>query len=384
MNLREQKAAALKAAREIAEAAKAVGRNLTEAEVKSIDEHLAKADEVQGQIDQAEESQGRMKRLGMVADAEDSGQYFLGSKADLAGAIVKAMSTAGGGSYGQKALITAGDVFTDVPLSPADPITQPRPPASLLDALPFRTIGQPTFRYLRQTTRTNNAATVAVGGTKPTSAYGLTPVEGKLHVIAHVSEPLDEYWLDDAPSLLSFVQAEMVYGLRLAAEAQVLNGDGVGSNLTGIANTSGIQTQAFATDEFLTTRKAITAVDVLGHTPRMFVMNPTDWENIETAAFTSGNYILNAEGRGNLPVDAAARRLWGVPVVLSTTQAAGAAFLISTGSVEVLTDGSVKTATTNGVSDDFVKNQLRMRVESRFEVAVTNPTGVVSIDLTAV
>lgn len=384
MNLKDQRAAALKAARETAEAAKSAGRNLTAEEVKSIDGHLAKADELKAEIDRAEESRERFRKMAEITDETGdetgNGTAFLGRKDALAGNMHTAMGKASGG----KALITAGDVIADVPQVYADPITDPRPPVSLIEAIPVRTVRTPTFGYLRQTTRDNQAAPVASGGTKPTSAYGLTPVEGKLHVIAHISEPFDEYWVEDNGSLLTFLRSEMTYGLYTALEGQVLNGDGVGANLTGIANTSGIQTQAYDTSTFVTTRKAVTKVDVLGYSPRAFLMNPADWEDFETSAFSSGNYILNAEGRGNLPVDAAARRLWGIPVILSTTQTAGSAFLLSDGTVELLTDGSVKAVTTHAVGTDFETNQLRMRVESRFEVAVTAPAGIVSIDLTAV
>lgn len=91
---------------------------------------------------------------------------------------------------------------------------------------------------MKQTTRENNAAPAARGAVKPTSAFGLEPVEGRLRVIAHVSEPLDKYTLADGPSLVSFVELEMVDGLHAAVEAQLLAGDGVGENLRGLANTS--------------------------------------------------------------------------------------------------------------------------------------------------
>lgn len=290
----------------------------------------------------ADESMERFRRLAEIhdpeADATGRSKTYLGRRSELAAGIAKAMSRHGGPTFGSKARITAGDVYADVPMLSADPFARPRPPASLVDALPVGKVTTPTFTYLRQSTRTNNAAAVAVGGAKPTSVYGLTAVDGRLHVIAHVSEPFDEYWTSDSPSLLRFLESEMVAGLYSALEAQILTGDGLGANLTGLANVSGIQTQAFATDRFLTTRKAITAVESLGYVPRMFVLNPADWEALETAAFTGGAYVLNGS-QGNLPVDAATRRLWGVPVVLSAAQAAGAGFLISDGAVELVSDG---------------------------------------------
>ena len=381
MSMRER-AELLDQAQKIAEQCIAESRDLTPGEMTRIDALLKQAEEV-GSGESAKE---KLERLARITHPEGSGvrAYLapVGTMArELAAAIEKTSTRTG--TYGSKALLVAGDVYATVPTLTADPFAQPRPPASLIDALPVGRISSPTFTYLRETTRTNNAAAVAVAGTKPTSVYGLTQYDGKLRVIAHVSEAFDEYWVQDAAGLSRFLEAEMVYGLRVALESQVLNGSGVDPNMTGIANTSGIQVQAFDTSMFTSCRKAVTKAEVLGFTPQMFVMAAADWEAMELAAFTSGNYVLNAEGQGNLPVDAAARRLWGIPVVLSTAQAAGGCYLISAGSVELVTDGQTKVQTSSATNDDFIKNQLRMRVEGRWELAVTSPAGIVSVDLAA-
>jgi hypothetical protein len=46
----------------------------------------------------------------------------------------------------------------------------------------------------------------------------------------------------------------------------------------------------------LTARAVITKVEILGFTPYYFVMNPVDWERIETTQLTAGQYVPNAEG----------------------------------------------------------------------------------------
>jgi len=237
---------------------------------------------------------------------------------------------------------------------------------------------------MRQTSRVNNAAPVAAGALKPTSTYGLVSVEGRLHVIAHVSEPIDKYQLQDGPSLGQFVQEEMVAGLHQALETQIVSGDGLGENLTGLANTSGIQTQAYTTSPVLTARAAVTKVQVLSFEPYYFALNPTNWEAIETATLSAGQYVLNAEGaRSGLPVDSAARRLWGVPVTVSTAVPAGTGYLLSNGVAQLATDGRIETEQSNAHADDFSHNNVRLRVESRFDLLVTRPLGVVQLDLTA-
>jgi HK97 family phage major capsid protein len=254
---------------------------------------------------------------------------------------------------------------------------------TLAEVLPAVVVS-PVYRYMRQTTRTNNAAPVASGAQKPISVYGLTPTEGRLHVLAHVSEPLDKFDLSDNGSLSNFVRLEMLAGLATALEDELLNGDGTAEHLTGLSNTVGIQAQAWTTSEVLTCRAAITKVQVLGYSPAWFVFAPADWETIETSTLTAGQYVLNAEGsRSGVPVDSAARRLWGIPVAVTTAATSGVGYLISAGCAQIATDGAVSVETSDSVDDDFRRNAVRLRVESRYDLAVTRPAGIVEIDLTA-
>ncbi len=62
-------------------------------------------------------------------------------------------------------------------------------------------VSAPSHAYLRQITRTNNASVVAPGAVKPTSVLTLERVEGRLRVVASLSEAVDSYWLSDNASL---------------------------------------------------------------------------------------------------------------------------------------------------------------------------------------
>lgn len=82
------------------------------------------------------------------------------------------------------------------------------------------------------------------------------------------------------------------------------------------------------------------------------------------------------------PVDRAARRLWGVPVAVTTQVAQGAGVLVSDGAAQVVTDGRTNMQW-GRQNDDFSRNQLRARFEGRFGLETLRPTGVVEIDLAA-
>ncbi|ETD31214.1 phage major capsid protein [Williamsia sp. D3] len=276
---------------------------------------------------------------------------------------------------GQKAIASSGDEITGVPLD-STLYEQGKVSNSALAILPFRT-RPPQYGYLRQNKRVNNAAPVAVGQLKPTSEYGLVSVDGKLEVIAHVSEPTPEYWLSDNRSLQGFVQTEMQYGLERAVENQVINGDGTTPNLRGLLNQSGLQVQPFATDATVTVRKGITALETLGYTGGGIILHPSDWEALELSRRTSGDFDLGSA----LPVDRPAQRLWGLRIAVSISVPAKTGLLFDLAALAVVGDGQVRTQWSSGVADDFSRNQVRARTEGRFGLDIYQPQGIVKLDL---
>ncbi|KRF10913.1 hypothetical protein ASH02_18910 [Nocardioides sp. Soil796] len=257
------------------------------------------------------------------------------------------------------------------------------PLASLLAAIPAMTISDgPGFSYLRQTSRDNNAAPVTPGTEKPVSQYGLIDVHDELSVVAHVSEEVPRYWLEDDQKLQAFLDAELRYGLGVALEDQIINGNGVDPNLTGLANTSGIVVQPFNTDPIRTARSAISALMALGATNAdgepFYVLGLADWEAIETASLDSGEYVLSRQGA---PVDAAARRLWGQPVVLAPSVAAGTGWLVDPSAVVLATDGETRVEYNS--ASGFSRNTVIARCETRAALAVKRPAGIARLTLTA-
>jgi HK97 family phage major capsid protein len=278
---------------------------------------------------------------------------------------------------GAKALASSGDVITGTPLDTTI-YEQGRVANSALAILPFKQ--RPVqYQYLRQTVRDNNAAPVAVGQLKPESKYGLTSIDGKLTVIAHVSEPTPEYWLLDNQSLQGFVQTEMQYGLERAVEGQVIGGDGTGENLTGILGTSGVVDIPFDTDPTTTVRTGITALELLGYAGGGIILHPLAWQQIELSRRADGTPDLGS----GIPVDRAAQRLWGLRIAVSNAVPVGTGILFDLGALAVTGDGNVRTQWSSGVADDFSRNQVRARTEGRFGLDVYRPNGIVKLDLDA-
>ncbi|MDZ7913558.1 MAG: phage major capsid protein [Rhodococcus sp. (in: high G+C Gram-positive bacteria)] len=349
--------------------------------VKGFDAQLAKHDKDQALVT-------ALKGLGSDVDQRVGGHLGMtGMKArSLAQSIAYKMRGEGesefhhnpgsmkaGSPVGTKGLAATGSVLSGVPLV-SSPLAEGKVALSLLDVLPH-TVRPEVYKINHQTERSNNAAVVPVGGLKPTSKYGLESVEKSLKVIAHVSEPMDSYMLADGVDLARFVETEMLFGLRMALENQVLNGSGIDGEFEGILSTSGVQAQAFTTDILTTTRMAVTNVENAGYIPGVFAISPTDWMALELQRNTSGQFDLS-----NAPVDRAAQRLWGVPVVVTTALPAKTAVLLDLAQVGVDTDGlGVQVKWSESVGEDFAKNQIRARVEGRFGVSLYHPQSAVKI-----
>lgn len=359
------------------------GRDLTADEAERVDTATTAAKSLDAQIIKAKDDLavigaakgladeiGKPLRKGEYPDAADTGHLaFTGKHAKaLAAEVVKAWPRQAGGT---KAL-AAGQQTTSTIVLP-EIVELGRPVVSVLDVLPARIV-PPSYTFMRQSTRTNAAAPVSVGGTKPTSTYGITSVENRLRVVAHVSEQLDHYMLSDAPNLEKFVADEMLYGLRKAVETEVISGDGTGEHFTGILSTSGIVVQAFATNALTSIRKALTTLQISDYAPGVIVLSAGDWEAIELLNATSG--ATDVQG---VPIDPVARRLWGVPVVLNQGLGAKTGLVIGDGAVTVDHDGAVDTRWSENVGTDFTANFLRCRTEGRFGVSVNQPGAVVKV-----
>lgn len=369
-NTKERRDQLLAEAKAICEKARSEKRDLTADEFSTVE---GKVTEVKGINDALKDAARSADILGqldaMAAGVDDNrdGNQFLSLSKGWTDKFAEKLTPYGkehGAPIGEKAIASGSSVFVDTELTPT-PIAMGRPATALLNVIPVTRHGQPAYSYLRQSVRTNNAAVVAEGAVKPTSVYTFVKVDGALSVIAHLSEAIPRYWLEDRKEIQDFLKSEMAYGLQLAIESKVL---------ADINATSGIQTQDFDTSILVTLRKSLTKLEANGYTPSAIVVDPLDWETLELALATTTAIEYNG-----LPYDAATRRLWNTTVVVANIEAQGTAHVLAQGAVGLDTD-------TSGVqlqwseqsnADDWSKNLVRARMEGRFGTSVYTPFGVV-------
>lgn len=375
MNLKQQRDALISEVRALAKAAQDQNREFTPQEVDQIEAKDAEIKSLNERIERAQQGDQLVATLhagpgakGTNARGETVGYLNTKGIAPTADKLTEVVRAKAFGIEAQPV-----DLFNGAPvrLDQGDVV-------GLSQVIPTKPVTSPVFEYARQTTRNHNAAIVRPGAVKPESSYAFTKVEGQLVTIAHLSQPYGTFDGEDHPEVMNAVHQELVEGLQPAIEDLILHGDtGAGStNQTGVLNTSGVQVVSYAGDEITTLRKAITALETLRLPASVFALNPLDWERIELARTSAGDLELQDN-----PVNRAQRRVWGVPVVVSTEIPAGQGIALADGSVHLVYKEGMRVEASTTHADDFARNQLRTRVEWRLAPAVTRPMGVVKVAL---
>lgn len=241
----------------------------------------------------------------------------------------------------------------------------PTNPARLLDLLVDRQpVSGNEFEFLRQTTRTDNAAAVADNATKPTSVYTLASIQDRVRVYAHLSEAVPERILLDHGDIADFLEMEMSRGVLDALEADIISGAVSQENVVGIVNTSGVGTTAYATSIPTTLRKAFTASQVAKEQPTAWAINPADAESLDLLTTADGEYVIDGGAYQNI--------FKNLPVVVTTSVPTGKAILADWRMSRLFVrQDMLLDFDRSGTL--FEKNQIQARCEGRFGFALTRP-----------
>lgn len=261
-----------------------------------------------------------------------------------------------------------------------------------------------TIYFLRELLFTNNAAETAEatsfdvtalgsGGRKPESALTFEEASGAVATIAHWI-PVTRQMLADVAQMQGYIENRLLVGLERRLNSQIINGAGGGTNLTGLLNTSGIQTmdedyfdglatpiKGVGTDNenFNRILHAIhTGVEFTGYAEATFIaMNPRDIELLQTTVDGNRQYM------GGGPFSATGQlRLWGLPVVKERGVTAGTA-VVGDGSMAMIWDRQQAEILIDTVNDQFVRNMLTILAELRAGLTVFRPAAFVNVTLAA-
>lgn len=242
-------------------------------------------------------------------------------------------------------------------------------PIQMLDIIPVFPIGGDQYVYMEETTRTHAAAETAEGGDYAESAFEFAEKTSPVKKITD-SVPVTDEQLEDVALMSGYINGRLTFGVRQRLDRQVLVGDATGSNLRGLANVVGIQTQARGADPRMDAfYKAMTKIRLTGRAmPTHHVMHPEDWQDIRLTRTADGIYIFGA------PTDAGPERLWGLPVVQQDAQGAGTGYV---GSFQpqwiALHERRGVNLQVGYVGSQFTKGLRTVRADMRAAFTVTRP-----------
>ena len=407
MNLKEMRAAALKAAQDIIEAAKAAARDLTSEEQATVEAKFAEVEDLDAKIEAAEKSAVLINRLSgfEVKEPEQEpagvipgsgvGAGFVKSEAFRAfrkaypsgigsGTPVRIEAKGLGGladlGIGTKATITTGTGQPSAQREPGYrnylPVDEP---LTFLDLITTGNTNVAYSEYAQVIAETNNAAIVAEGALKPLSDVTTALKESKAYTYADGFDITNQTLADDG-ALAAFMESRIRQHVQAVVEDKILNGAGAGTEPEGILNTTGTLAQAFDTDVVTTIARALEKFGANNGNAAVqaVVMNPTDVWALRLLKGTDGHYLLgNPLQQGPIPTP------WGVPLVSSNRVTAGTSLVGRFDSVNFLELEPLNVLAFNQHKDYAQRNMVYVRAELRGRQLFYAPREVVVADLTA-
>jgi HK97 family phage major capsid protein len=252
------------------------------------------------------------------------------------------------------------------------------------DLLASGTTDSNSIVYMKESTFTNAAATVAEAGTKPESTLIFDQATDPVQKIAHWL-PVTEEMLEDVPAIRAYIDARLRLGVELVEEDQLLNGNGTSPNIRGLMNRTGLATTVVSGGSPGSSNADAIFTQMfsgIAHTafvqPDGIIMNPTNWASIALSKNADDQYY--AGGPFNTPP---VPRLWGLPVVLTPSIAAGTALVGAfRTAAQVFRKGGIRVEATNSHASYFITNMVAIRAEERLALAVYRPAAFGKVTLT--
>lgn len=263
----------------------------------------------------------------------------------------------------------------------------PTRPTRIRDLIPSVPTSSNAVEFMRENVFTNNAGpqgTVAGVGagelaTKSKSDITYELIQKPVSTIAH-HVIASRQVLSDAPMLQGLINGRLAYGLDLESDDQLLLGDGTGQNLTGIlvdadindvgelpVGTAAADVPSAMIDHI---RKAITQCQLMEYyNINGLVVNPQDWEVLETAKATDGHYLMVS-----MPTTTSEMRLWRVPVVVTNAMPVKTFLLGDWSMGAVLYDReSITVRVSESHANLFIENGVAILGEERYTLGIPLP-----------
>lgn len=335
------------------------------------DERMKDLDGVRDQLTELKRDMGDLgiPRAGDRKARQTAGQTFEASEeyknADHGNQRVQPVNV---GSFHRKALYTGAtlgelDGFMGNTFRSPGIAGEPDADLHIRDLLPVTATDAASIVYIRRTgSRWVAGVQTAEGAEKTEQALAFEQVQANPTTIAHWL-PITRQALSRSAQLRAYIDNELIYGIRIAEDAQLLYGDGTAGELTGLMEVAGVQDYDTSgkgetgDTPIDTIRRAITLLRLGHYRPSGLIVHPNDWEDIELQKDDESRYLWATVTDGGVP------RLWRVPVVETPAIEEGD-FLMGDFRIGAhLWDLEAARIDVGYINEDFIKNRLVIRGE---------------------
>lgn len=252
-------------------------------------------------------------------------------------------------------------------------------PVTIRSRIPSIAVSTNAVESIREEDWTNAAAETAQGNQKPESTIEFEKVSVPIRTVAHWLKVSNQL-LADAPAIAAYIDTRARDGLAQRIEGQLMNGNGLGENLKGLAAAGNFTafTPTAGANLVESINKAKYALWAIGNAPDTVFVNPADWSAMELERETAGGgqYLYGAPGTN------AGTSPFGVQVVMSNAVQQGKFLIGAIASSAVIFNRSGVAVELGYVNDDFTRNLVTIRVEERLALSVDRPSGLLYGDIT--
>jgi len=268
-------------------------------------------------------------------------------------------------------------------------------PHLVRDLITVGTTDSDSIDYIVETGYVNNAAvvpeastdapigggvTAAQGGRKPQSRLSYEKRDAPVQTLAHWVAATRKS-LGDVPRLRSTIEGRLRWGLDDVVEDEILTGDGIGDNLTGIYNQPGVQHQdndGVLMEDIL---RGMTKVELAFFRVTATGINSQDWEDIRLHRDASGATADTGQYMFGPPSQAGETTLWGRPVVTGPQFPHGNPMVGDWRSAEFLIREAVNVLVSDSHEDFFTRNLVAILAEFQAGLIVPTPEAFCEISV---
>jgi HK97 family phage major capsid protein len=254
---------------------------------------------------------------------------------------------------------------------------------TLLDLIPTGTTDSNMVEYVQVVAIPGAAAEVAEGAVKPEETFTTVDADAPVRTIAGWIK-VRKQALADVAGLRTLIGTLLPYDVRRRIESQMLVGDGVGQNLKGILNTTGIGAPAFVAGDNIADAilRAITVVVLSDADPNFVALHPLAQQDLmlmreDTGGPRTGAYLYGS------PASPAAPTIWGLAMTANRAVPAATPLVGDAMGATLLVREGVNVLVSDSDQDDFIRNRATVLAEARVAFPVWRPSSFAVADTTA-